>query len=181
MRYFDIKQRLTTALSDCPSMSNRHTRDTVVEHLPAKIRHVIRRDEAEQTDILNIVSTCLDYPDGLEELIKIVEFFEQDSGPMQVLNDTVTQILPELHTLRRPKSEDHARISNSLDQARQAVSSLPSVLQRPRKIDKNDFIVPFDLEDLEIALKRMIKYEGAFAFAVGVPDETLLQLVFRTL
>lgn len=63
----------------CPSMSDYETRKSIVAELPDNIRNGIKRDSAPKGDITNIVNRCLIYPDGLNELIGLVQYFEQDS------------------------------------------------------------------------------------------------------
>ncbi|MBN1875108.1 MAG: hypothetical protein JXA33_12820 [Anaerolineae bacterium] len=172
---FTLKRYLVHALLACPNVRNRHIRDAIVDDLPAEIRGMIFRHSADQVDTINIVSTCLNYENGLATLIEIVQFYEGDSLSMQTLNQVVLQVMVALQTPQPPPSEHHTHISSLLAQARQATSPPPNTPQRARRIDRSEVIVPFDLEDLESTFKRTVKYEDAFAFTVGVQDETLLQ------
>ncbi|MBM3241020.1 hypothetical protein FJZ31_32455 [Candidatus Poribacteria bacterium] len=80
------------ALLECPSMRNRDTRNTVVDNLPVDIGSNIQRNPTDKTDVTNIVNTCLDHHNGIDELIKIVRFHEDDSISMQMLDNIFNTI-----------------------------------------------------------------------------------------
>lgn len=80
------KSELVNALLACSVMSNRHTRDTVVDSLPTNIKNSITHNATDRVDVNNIVARCADFAGGLDELIQIVQDFEGDSLPMQELN-----------------------------------------------------------------------------------------------
>ena len=80
------KTELVDAFLGLMSVSDRITRDTVVNNLPADIRNTIARHAADRVDVFNIVDRCLDFPDGIEQLLEIVRFYEGDSIGMQKLD-----------------------------------------------------------------------------------------------
>lgn len=175
MSDFALKKLLANALLACPSVRNQQIRNAIIDDLPQDIRGTIFRSPADQVDIISVVSACKNYQSGIENLIEIVQFYEGDSMPMQELGRVVAQVTAAWQTSQPPHSEDHTRISDLLTQARQAAPSQQNVAQQRRRIDRNEVIIPFDLEDLESTFKHTVRYEEAFAFTVGVPDETLLQ------
>jgi len=86
------KQELVDALFACPTMSNRHTRDAVVNDLPDDIKRSVQRNSVDLVDAANIVTRCLNHANGIEELIEIVRFYEGDSIPMQRVDELVSQV-----------------------------------------------------------------------------------------
>lgn len=83
---FKEKMELVDALLACPTMSNRQTRDTLVDSLPSQIKGNVQRSSADRVDVTNLVTTVLNYRDGLSELVERVRAFEGDSLPMQNLD-----------------------------------------------------------------------------------------------
>jgi len=81
------KWELVEALLACPTMSNRDTRDTVVSELPTEIRTSIRRNPADRFDVANIVTTCLNYPNGIAQLVETLRRYEGDSVPMRRVDE----------------------------------------------------------------------------------------------
>ena len=77
------KRKLVNALLACPTMSDRARRDAVVNDLPDEIRNNISRHPADRVDVNNIVSICLNYTNGIEELVDIVRNYEGNSIGMQ--------------------------------------------------------------------------------------------------
>lgn len=77
------KMQLAEALLACPTIANRHTRDVVVNDLPDSIKGNIRRSDTDRVDVVNIITTALNYVNGLEDLVTIVRFYEGDSIWMQ--------------------------------------------------------------------------------------------------
>ncbi|MCP4345378.1 MAG: hypothetical protein GY795_07610 [Desulfobacterales bacterium] len=80
---FEVKTKLVDALLSCACMSDRDSRNTVVNELRPDIKSSIRRNNADRIDVVNIVSRCLDFPDGINELVSIVRVFEGGSIGMQ--------------------------------------------------------------------------------------------------
>ena len=81
-----VKRQLIQSLLACPTIGDRHTRDTVVEELPADVRNNIRRNTADRVDVSNIVTACMNYEGGLLALIESVRFYEGASIPRQDLD-----------------------------------------------------------------------------------------------
>ena len=83
---FETKTKLINALLACPSMSNRQTRNAIVNDLPGDIKNNITRSDVDRVDVSNIVTTCENYANGLDTLIEIVRVFEGNSIPHQKLD-----------------------------------------------------------------------------------------------
>lgn len=77
------KKKLVDALLACSTMSNRHTRDVVVDELRSDIKNGIQRSDTDRVDVNNIVTRCANFAGGIEELIEVVHEFEGNSSPMQ--------------------------------------------------------------------------------------------------
>ena len=56
-----------------------------MKNLRAEIATNITRHDAARFDMMNIIETCEHYFGSLEELLDIVQFYENDSKPMQNL------------------------------------------------------------------------------------------------
>lgn len=88
---FAQKAALIDALLACPSVQNRHTRDTIVNNLTPEIKSSIQRQENARADVDEILTRCLDFPGGLQQLVQIVAFYEKNSRPIQKLNALLAQ------------------------------------------------------------------------------------------
>ncbi len=91
---FDFKRKaaLVDALLACPAMSDRSKRDVVVNDLPDDIEGNINRGNAARTDVMGIVTTCLNYPNGLRDLIEIVRYHEGDSISMRNVDELISRV-----------------------------------------------------------------------------------------
>lgn len=78
---------LTDRLLDCPSIRGRSSREAVLNQLPPRILDSIDRSAQGRTDMLNVVTTCLNTPGGIESLIEAVRFFDDRTYQMQQLDD----------------------------------------------------------------------------------------------
>ena len=67
-------------------MADRQSRAAIVTELPPGIRFNIRRSERDREDVNSIVTAALNYPDGLDRLLEIVRFFEDESLGMQAVD-----------------------------------------------------------------------------------------------
>jgi TIR domain/Effector-associated domain 2 len=73
------KFKLVAALLGCGCMKDAESRNQVVAQLPDEIGQKIQRFTVARQDVVNIVNTCLQFDDGLEKLLEVIEFFEGDS------------------------------------------------------------------------------------------------------
>jgi hypothetical protein len=86
---FTQKSVLVTALLQCDAMGNPYTRQTVVNELPDEIKNSLHRGNTSNDDVMNIVTTCLNFQDGLKVLIQIVRHFENNSLGMQEVDNVI--------------------------------------------------------------------------------------------
>lgn len=99
---FKVKREFIDALLECQAISDKGSRDTVVNQLPPNIRHKIYENSASKFHVTNIVHACWNYSDGIEELIEIVRYFEGDSIPMQKVDKVWSRLSkPHVATLEQ--------------------------------------------------------------------------------
>ena len=67
----------------CPSVSNHTSPQTIINQLRLETKNNYAKDTVNRVDVMNLVTACLNYDGGIEELIEIVGFFEDDSRAMQ--------------------------------------------------------------------------------------------------
>jgi hypothetical protein len=80
---FTKKAELVNILLACACIHNRDSRETVLGLLNEQfvgIANAISRRTDSQTDVMEIVSTCLKHPGSLQELIGIVTYFEGETS-----------------------------------------------------------------------------------------------------
>lgn len=80
---FPKKAELVNKLLACSCVRNRDSRETVLsllnEQFPGIADAISRRTES-QADVMEIISTCLNHPNSLQELVGIVIYFEGESS-----------------------------------------------------------------------------------------------------
>ncbi|MCP4107251.1 MAG: hypothetical protein GY749_17200 [Desulfobacteraceae bacterium] len=91
MTNFELKTKLVDALLSCASMSLQDSRNTVVNELRPDIKSSIMRSSADRIDVVNIVNRCLNFPDGISELVSILRTFERGSIGMKNVNGVVDE------------------------------------------------------------------------------------------
>jgi len=79
------KRELSKLLLECATMQHHDQRDAVIDYLPMEIKANIKRNDADNFDVANIVDTCVRFDNGLEELIDSLHFFERNSLAMQAV------------------------------------------------------------------------------------------------
>lgn len=79
------KQTLAIRLLDVPAMRNEQRRGEVISQLSSNIRNSIGYSDNPKAHVLNIIDTCLNYRDGLAELITVIYYFEGSSISMNNL------------------------------------------------------------------------------------------------
>ena len=77
------KAEFVEALLRCASMSDRDSRNAVVNELPDDIKDTIQRNPGNRVDVNNIVNRCMDFEDGIGKLVAALKTFE---GPSLAMN-----------------------------------------------------------------------------------------------
>jgi hypothetical protein len=85
--------QLVDALLELPVMATPSGREEVVGALRKEIAAVIPRQSEARMDTYCILRTCLEYPDGLPELVAVVRAFVGDSAAMRALQETITRLI----------------------------------------------------------------------------------------
>jgi hypothetical protein len=80
---FQVKAEFIDALLKCESMRDRQTRNAIVDALISDIRDMIQRHPSNRVDVYNIVSRCMDFGNGINDLTTILRCFEGKSLCMQ--------------------------------------------------------------------------------------------------
>ncbi|MCP4113388.1 MAG: hypothetical protein GY749_48975 [Desulfobacteraceae bacterium] len=86
------KSELRDALSACATMKNEGSRNAVVNELRNEIQNAITRGDNLDTIIMYIVTACLNYDNGIRELIRILRLFERNSIPMQKVDEIIRRL-----------------------------------------------------------------------------------------
>src|SRR5947209_1725882 len=79
------KEQLVDKLLACRTMRDRNSRDQVVQELSFAASIVRDSNTTDKADVMNIVNRCLDFSDGLQQLIERIEYREENSQPIQHL------------------------------------------------------------------------------------------------
>ncbi|MDM8527412.1 hypothetical protein QUF58_04300 [Anaerolineales bacterium HSG24] len=79
---FKGKRILINALLECPAISDRARRNTVIDNLPGPVQQTITRSNVALDDVANLVNACEKH-NGFADLLEVLEFFEQSSQPFQ--------------------------------------------------------------------------------------------------
>ncbi len=74
---------LVDALLACSNINSQDNRAEIVNRVSDDIKYNIKRMSNDRMDVKNIVETCLNYPNGLQELVSTLEYYEGSSLPMQ--------------------------------------------------------------------------------------------------
>jgi hypothetical protein len=86
---------LAAKLLACPTAGSRDAREILIEKmLPAEIKATISRSPVDRLDAISIVSTCMNYASGIEELIYAVRAIEGDSLAMRDLEHYYEDLFP---------------------------------------------------------------------------------------
>lgn len=87
---------LVEALEVVPCMLNDHMRMLVISYLRPAISGAIPHYAQRRPHVMGILTTCLNYRDGLDNLVAAIASIEQaDSIPYQRLLETLGRLLPE--------------------------------------------------------------------------------------
>jgi class 3 adenylate cyclase len=85
---FEIVDRLL----DVPIMATQEGREQMVGLLRRDIATRIPRRAQARLDTYSILRTCLDFPEGLAELVGLVRIFAGESVPMRALEETIDRL-----------------------------------------------------------------------------------------
>lgn len=133
----DQRRQLVDALLKCGMVADRSTRNTIVEQLPSDVRFKARRSDRDREDVISVVTSALQYPGGLTELIKAVRWHEGDSLAMRDVDKLLGTIFS------------------------QAAIPVTASVNFYSPYDSVSLIVPIDVATFEIVLKSIIERTGS--------------------
>lgn len=73
------RNRLVDLLLAVPAVADLDSRQSVISNLPPVVRDAVRRHPIARVEVLNLVSTCLDYPHGLDALMAAIQLVEGET------------------------------------------------------------------------------------------------------
>lgn len=79
-----------------PLMANEQGRNQVMGIVRGEISGAVPRHAEARQDVYSIVSTCLDYPGGLGELLVAIKVLAGEAMPVMELERTIARVLPRL-------------------------------------------------------------------------------------
>lgn len=95
----DYLDDLAEKLLSCPAVRDDHTRSLIVAQLGSMGNAIDRFPSAKQ-DVVSILKTCRDYPDGIHQLIERVVFFDNGSNSLKTVIDKLWEMsFPRLKEL----------------------------------------------------------------------------------
>jgi hypothetical protein len=86
---------IVDALELVPCILNDETRAQVISLLSPRISGAIPHYSQRRPHVLGILTTCLNYEYGINELLSLIASFEGDSHPYRHLLGTLRHYLPE--------------------------------------------------------------------------------------
>lgn len=107
---------LAKAALSCKAIRDRGSRDTIVDRLPSEIKTTITRNATDQVDVVNIISRCADFEDGLGKFMEILLIFEGDSIPMK----QVLEIYTGNHGQSRKRSDATGNLKKTAENSNPA-------------------------------------------------------------
>ena len=109
---FKQRAKLVKHLLLIPSIADSARRAAVIDELPDKIKTNVAYNSVAKTHIFNILNTCLQYSNGMQELTDILQFFEDDSIPMQQFTQSLNHLLP--NEIDFSQNDDQLQTDDSL-------------------------------------------------------------------
>ncbi|MCP4702024.1 MAG: hypothetical protein GY862_34975, partial [Gammaproteobacteria bacterium] len=97
---------LVVLLLACPSMQNSESRKAIVKELPHYIANSIEAAASSSVHVLNIVNACMNYPDGLKQLLKILQYFDRNTIQLQKVNKFMGKIMTSVYKTGGPIDKD---------------------------------------------------------------------------
>ncbi len=87
---------LVNMMIEVPLMATPQGREQVVSMLRGDIRGAVPRHAEARPDLHSLVTTCLDYPGGLHDLLAADKGLAGESMPVLLLEQTIAELLPRL-------------------------------------------------------------------------------------
>ncbi len=149
-------QDLITALLKCSYIKDRERREVIINALPHDIKHNITRNTADKVDVSNLVEACLNYPNGLQELIAALEYYEGPTSiPLQALKQLVAN-LPAQPTQVQTSTQTTPTSGNNFDMSgdfRNSTITIKSTITGQEVSNPPNIAQPEAIPDLKLRLR----------------------------
>jgi len=89
----DDKKQLVTLLLECPTIKNEENRGRLLKELQPSLSTPIGFNKSSILHVHNIVNACIKDKGGIETLIDLLRYFEEDETPVQAFEETLKDIL----------------------------------------------------------------------------------------
>lgn len=91
---FAERAKLIEHLLACPSLDSPGGRANVVSQLPGQIKNSINFAPSAngKQDVTSILQTCLNFNNGLNDLLTVIRFFDDGSTPLARLENTLREL-----------------------------------------------------------------------------------------
>jgi hypothetical protein len=96
------RRRLVLVLETVPAMADLHSREAVLRLLPAEVKSSMPRSPVTRVDLLGVVDTCLQFPDGLSRLWEALCLVD----PGTQARGALAGVLAEFPSFHRAANED---------------------------------------------------------------------------
>jgi hypothetical protein len=90
----DLLFELVDRLLNIPVISDPAGRERVIGMLPGRIAEAIPRHPQARLDVISLLRTCLDFPDGLAELVAVIRGFDSESLAVTRFAAAIEQAIP---------------------------------------------------------------------------------------
>jgi vWA-MoxR associated protein C-terminal domain/Effector-associated domain 2/vWA-MoxR associated protein middle region 0 len=97
----DKIEPLVEKLLECPHIQDLESRNEIIDSLRPQIARSIKHHSDDKIHVTRMVNACLDYPLGLQELTDRLRFYEEDSRPMQEVDDYMETLFPGVVTFKQ--------------------------------------------------------------------------------
>ena len=84
--------QVVESLMAIPELTTADAREDIVASLRPEIGIRIPRRDRAQHDVLSIVRTCLEFPNGIEEFLALVRALVGETAQLKALEETIAEL-----------------------------------------------------------------------------------------
>lgn len=81
------------ALLAVPALGRESSRQALLQRLRPEISGAVPYSPHSRHHVISLVTTCMNYPGGLDELLALVRAFEGESMPVRQLDATIARLM----------------------------------------------------------------------------------------
>ncbi len=89
----DDEKQLVKCLLECPTIKNEESRERLLKELQPSLSTPIGFNKSLMLHVHSIVNACIKDNGGIETLIKLLRYFEEDDTPVQAVENKLKDIL----------------------------------------------------------------------------------------